>query len=139
MGYLVSGEKLQLWRRRIVLLFGVLGLVVGLSGCRDPNLAFIQGDWFFSVPGVAGITPQSSVHTYWQFDDGKFMAHSCCADRPGMAGSYRVVESGEDVLTLELYDVEGPGAQEGYELTVRIQREAGSISLQGVGPFERAP
>lgn len=59
-GYRVSGQRLgclSCHRTGIVLLVAL----VALAGCRDPNLAFIQGGWAYSLPGVGGIAEQSSV------------------------------------------------------------------------------
>ncbi len=117
----------------------LLIVVVCLSGCRDSRERFIQGDWTYSVPSVGGVTSQTVVHTFWRFDDGTFQAHSCCDNRPGMEGQYRVVDSDEDTLVLELFDIEGAGPDDGYELTVVINRDGDSMKLQGEGPFLRFP
>ncbi|MCJ7550088.1 MAG: hypothetical protein MUQ30_10440 [Anaerolineae bacterium] len=108
-------------------------------GCTDRNAAFIQGDWFFGAPGVGGITRQTSVHTDWNFDDGALVAHSCCDNRPGMSGHYRIVESEEDSLVLELFNTEGAGVEDGYQVQIVIDRAAEALSIQGVGPFLRMP
>jgi hypothetical protein len=125
--------------RRVVVGLLLLLAVVGLSGCTDTNAEYIQGDWFFSAPGVGGITSQTSVHTYWNFDAGTLVAHSCCKDRPGMSGDYRVVESEGDSLVLELFNMEGAGAEDGYQLRIVIDRSGEALSIQGVGPFSRTP
>ncbi|MCD6285223.1 MAG: hypothetical protein J7M39_04830 [Anaerolineae bacterium] len=112
---------------------------VGLSGCTDKNEVYVQGDWFFSAPGVGGITRQTSVHTYWNFDDGTLVAHSCCEDRPGMSGHYRIVGSEGNSLVLELFSVKGDGVEDGYQVQIVIDRAAEALSIQGVGPFSRMP
>jgi hypothetical protein len=133
-------SALRSWRLRCGLT-ALLWLViaVGLSGCTDRNEGYIQGDWFFSAPGVGGITSVTSVHTYWNFDDGAVVAESCSEDRPGFSGHYRVVESEGDSLILELFDVEGAGADDAYHLQIVIDRVAEAQSIQGVGPFSRMP
>jgi len=116
-----------------------LVIAVGLSGCTDKNEVYVQGDWFFSAPGVGGITQQMSVHTYWNFDDGALVAHSCCDDRPGMSGQYRIVKSEGNSLVLELFDTEGTGVEDEYQVQIVIDRVAETLSIQGVGPFSRMP
>jgi hypothetical protein len=131
---------LRSWRMRWGLLALLwLVLAVGLSGCADRNEVYVQGDWFFSAPGVGGITSVTSVHTYWNFDDGAVVAESCSEDRLGFSGHYRVVESEGDSLVLELLDVEGAGADDAYHLQIVIDRVAEALSIQGVGPFSRMP
>ena len=133
-------SALRSWRLRCGLV-ALLWLVVavGLSGCTDRNEVYVQGDWFFSAPGVGGITPATSVHTYWNFDDGAVVAQSCFEDRPGFSGHYRVVESEGGSLVLELFDVEGAGAADAYYVQIVIDRVAEALSIQGVGPFSRMP
>ena len=118
-------------------------LVVGCDS--NPHESFIQGTWVYSAPSVGGVTPQSSVHTRWTFDDGAVDATSCCADRPGFSGRYRVVEDEGDTLVLEIFDVEGAAPDEaetedessGYRVSLKLNREADTLYVEGTGPFVR--
>jgi len=114
-----------------------LALCILLTGCTDRNEAFIQGTWVYSEPSVGGITPQSSVHTNWTFDRGRVEAHSCCDFRPGMTGRYRIVRSEDDLLTLELFDLEGATDADALEIDLILNRTRESLTIQGTGPFLR--
>jgi len=117
----------------------LLLLTAGVVGRTEESAAFIKGEWFFSAPGVGGITRQTSVHTYWNFDDGVLVAHSCCEDRPGRSGQYRIVGSEGNSLVLELFNAEGDGVEDRYQVQIVIDRAAEALSIQGVGPFSRMP
>jgi hypothetical protein len=123
--------------RRVILALCLLAAAAVLSGCTDSNEAFIQGNWLNSSPSVGGVTTESSVHTFWHFEDGSVDANSCCESRPGMVGRYRVVESEDDVLILNLYDIEDETGLQSYELRIKIDRERETLFLQGAGPFIR--
>ena len=135
----------SLWhigRHRAVWLWvlGVAALIVvaALSaGCTDRNETFIQGSWLYSEPTVGGVGTASSVHTFWTFDHGSFDANSCCENRGSMQGSYRIVESNDDTLVLDLYDIEDDAGTEDYTLTIKLDRERGALFLQGTGPYLR--
>lgn len=109
--------------------------VLALMACARSDEAYIQGTWIYSAPSVGGIAPQSSVHTLWTFDDGRVVASSCCEFRPGFEGRYRVIQSEEDALTLHIYDMQGPGAAEPFDLHIIIDRDRQTLTVEGVGPF----
>ena len=114
-----------------------LALCIQLTGCTDQDEAFIQGTWIYAEPSVGGVTPQSSVHTNWTFARGRVEAHSCCDFRPGMTGRYRILGSEDDLLTLELYDLEGATDTDTLEIALLLNRTRESLTIQGTGPFLR--
>ena len=131
------GVQRKLGLRRVVLVLCLLVAAVSLSGCRDRNESFIQDSWFYSAPSVGGVTTESSVHTFWHFEDGSVDANSCCESRPGMNGSYRIIKSEGNLLILEIYDIEDETGLQSYELQIEIDRERETLLLQGTGPFVR--
>jgi hypothetical protein len=109
-----------------------------LSGCSDANDQFIQGSWFFRDPHLKEVTGETYLEITWTFDRGTFEFYACCFnDEQHLAGRYRIVESNDDHLVLELFNLRG-GEQTGrLEIGLRIDREQDALTIQGGGPYTR--
>lgn len=94
---------------------------------------FIQGTW-----RATGTDP-SGRHGWfqeWTFDKGKFTE----TGYPPLEqkGSYRVLKSRGNRLTLELYDQDGTFGTENGQLEIVINRRRGTLRIGQVGPFRRS-
>lgn len=115
-----------------------------LTGCKsDPNEDFIQGIWYYNSEHLANIPAESHQSDNWLFERRTFQNASCCFTKTNMRGSYRVLESEENTIELELYDIVGDqgGAaiQEGTTvvLTIVIDRENDTLKINRAEPYTR--
>lgn len=95
---------------------------------------FIQGTW------RAEGTDPSGRHRWfqeWTFEKGKF--EETGYPPLGQKGSYRVLKSERNKLTLELYEQEGTFGTENRQLEIVINKRRGTLKIGTVGPFRRAP
>lgn len=92
-----------------VFIMAVFGLLLGLAGCQtDPNVAYIQGIWSYEDLHLKPIVGEEHLIMRWIFDRGTFANEACCfGGETSMYGSYRVLDSGENSVTLELYEIQG--------------------------------
>jgi len=116
-------------------------MLVGLAACTpDPNEQFIQGVWAFA--NESGDERSGAAHVFfeWQFSNGTFFIQQEIAmGNPLVSeGRYRILESKENLLILELFNVEGNYIiSDPYELRVEIDRENDTARIQRT-LFERA-
>lgn len=98
----------------------------------DASEDFIQGSW-----RAEGTDPSGSHSWYqeWTFDQGKFK-HTAYPPI-NQEGSYRVVRSAGNRLTLELYDQQGTFGTENSQIEVILNRKRGGLMIKGQGPFSR--
>jgi hypothetical protein len=97
-------------------------LVFGLVACSNQDEEYIQGRW-----------QRGNVHFVdeWFFDRGAFSHQTAVANfSPEVqSGQYSLLESSEDGLTLELYDVDGAFTDERQEIRITIDRENGTLKI----------
>ena len=98
----------------IILLF-----IFTLSACTlDPNDQFIQGTW-------ESANPEAGVEYFqWRFSNGTFRREQEIdrANTLYTTGSYRVIESGGEVIILELFDYSGDRiSYENNPMTLKIE------------------
>ena len=105
-----------------------------LSACTpDPNDQFIQGGWSFANETGDYLSGKTHVYHVWQFSNGTFFVQQEIAmGNPLVSeGRYRILESEEDLLILELFNVEGNYIiSDPYELRVEIDRENDTARIQ---------
>ena len=100
-----------------------------LAGCSDPNTSYIQGRW-----------ASGNVHYWseWYFDRGYFSFFSTIdihGNTSEKTGSYRIVASDGDLITLELYNTDlGDPLEDTTQLAIKINRDEGSLRI-GRGTF----
>jgi hypothetical protein len=122
----------------ILLIFGFILLVALLSACTsDENEAFIQGSWFYNDLHIQQQIGESFSETYWTFDGGNYEVYTCCFVESHQYGRYAILESDEDSLLLELFNIDGKFNSDRLQVLVKIDREADTISLLRQGPFTR--
>lgn len=128
---------------KLVVLLGLLASSALLAGClRDPNVAYIQGAWYYNDAHLASVPGESQLETWWTFAGGRFEETACCFAELSLTGEYRILESEGDTLLLELYNV--TGHQEGYAVQgattavkIVIDRENDTLRIGRAGPFTR--
>ncbi|HWS99072.1 MAG TPA: hypothetical protein VN256_02295 [Pyrinomonadaceae bacterium] len=94
---------------------------------------FIQGTW------RAQGTDPSGRHGWfqeWTFEKGKF--NETGYPPLEQKGSYRVLKSQGNRLTLELYDQDGTFGTENRQLEIVINKRRGTLRIGQVGPFRRS-
>ena len=122
-----------------------LGILLALScitfltlGCFDANDQFIQGTWYYRDPHLDSVSGETYLEAEWTFDRGSFEFYTCCfAGEIHQTGRYRILESKENILTIELFNVQGSGTDGSGEMRLVIDREADTLVIQGGRPFER--
>jgi hypothetical protein len=109
-----------------------------MTACTpDENEAFIQGRWFYNDLHIQQQVGESFSETYWTFDGGNYETYTCCFVEFQQYGRYTVLESEEDRLTLEFFNIDGKFNSERFQAIVKIDRQADTISLLRGGPFTR--
>lgn len=117
-----------------LLLLTLILLPFLLTACKqDPNEEFIQGIWEFA--NESGDERSGRVHLFyrWQFSAGTFyVEQEIVMSKPSVSeGRYRILDSSEDLIVLELFDVEGTFLQsDPYELRIEIDRENNTARFQ---------
>ena len=120
------------------ILLGLILLLVLLTACAsDENEAFIQGTWFYNSLHIQEQVGESFLEVYWTFDGGNYETYTCCFQEYHQYGRYTIVESEEDRLILELFNIDGKFNSERVQVAVKIDRDADTISLLRAGPFIR--
>jgi hypothetical protein len=122
--------------------------VTMVLGCcaADPNAEFIMGRWYYNDPHLNNLSGESHLESWWDFRKGMlgtFEHYTCCFVKSYEKGNYRVVESDDTTLVLELFNVKGHA--EGYVqpmgdtrmIKIRIDRESDTIKIEREGPLER--
>ena len=128
----------------ILLCLLMLLLAVALTGCKkDPNVEFIQGNWYYRDAHLANIPSESAQATNWDFYNWTFTLDSCCFTESYFSGYYRVVESKDNKLTLELYNMQGQNGDtvlhkdDTISIVITIDQEADTIKIYSDGPYSR--
>jgi hypothetical protein len=123
---------------RLVVLLGIIVLISLLSACTPgENEAFIQGSWFYNDLHIQQQVGESFSETYWTFDGGNYETYTCCFVEYQQYGRYTILESEEDRLLLELFNIDGKFNSERFQVMVKIDKDADTISLMRAGPFTR--
>lgn len=125
-------------RKRLAILFALFLLFQAAASCQDPNDAFIQGTWEFQFDHLDDMISEEHLTVVWFFSGGNFTYQSCCFNMDIEAGGrYRILDSSEDRLTIELYNTYGTGSRFGGEILILLDRENNQLTIQGEGPFQR--
>ena len=125
---------------RTSLLFVLLLITAGitLSGCTlDPNEEFIQGSWYYLDPHLEQVTSEAQLEVFWTFDRGAYEYYACCFVKMQQTGRYAFIKSEGDSLFIELFNPNGDTRAEAVEIKIVVNREAGTIKIQGSGEFTR--
>jgi len=109
-----------------------------LAGCSpDLNDAYIQGTWEYESKHLQNITGEQHLISSWSFHEGSFIFTACCFNIDTyQTGRYRIIQSSEDKILLELFDVKGDDFLLGDELLIRIDRQNSTLSIGGTSPFK---
>ena len=122
------------------LLLAVVCAAVALigAGCQtDANEQFIQGYWMYSDPHLGSVVSEKGQETVWAFDRGSFRMDACCMFEQHLSGRYRIFESQDDVLVLELFSLNGNLRSETVQVRIVVDRENDTARIQRAGPFTR--
>lgn len=99
----------------------------------DSAEQFIQGTWRASGTDPSG---RHGWFQEWTFDNGKF--EETGYPPLGQKGSYRILKSHGNKLTLELYDQDGTFGTENRQLEIVINKRRRTLKIGTVGPFQRS-
>ena len=115
-----------------------------LAGCKpDPNEEFIQGVWFYNDEHLQNLPAESHLTDQWLFDRGTFQRATCCFVTANYTGNYRTLESKEDRLRLELYNLKGDigntslSSKELLEITIIIHADEDTLKIDRAEPYLR--
>lgn len=117
-------------------------LVFALSACApDPNEEYIQGKWSI-VRQPGGGSSSSDIEFFeWRFSNGTFV-RTQQVDRGSILvsnGRYRVLESKDDLVLLELFDIHGDRftyENNPVDIEIRINRDQDIVQINRLS-FER--
>jgi hypothetical protein len=102
------------------------------AAVSDSPEEFIQGSWRAEGTDPSG---RHSWYQEWTFDHGKFK-HTAYPPI-NQTGSYRIVKTAGNRLTLELYDQQGTFGTENSQIEVVLNRKRLKLTIKGQGPFKR--
>jgi hypothetical protein len=113
-----------------ILLIGLSQVAGSPAHPENPSDEFIQGTW--------RLTGENGGHAWfleWTFDHGKFELKGY----PPLhqEGSYRIIKTESDKMTLELYDQRGNFGTENSKIEVIPDKSKGTLMIKGQGPFTR--
>jgi hypothetical protein len=96
----------------------------------DAEEKTIQGTW-----RLAGTNGRHSWFLEWTFDAGKFKLQGY----PPLyqEGSYRIVKTDGNKLTLELYDQKGNFGTEPSQIEILVNKAGDRLKIKGQEPFTR--
>ena len=124
--------------QRLGLLASFFVVACVIVGCTDANDQFIQGSWYYRDPHLDSVSGETYLEITWTFGNGTFEYFACCFNvRSHLAGRYRIVESKDDRLVLELFNIRGNGGADRIEIGIKINSEEDTLTIQASGPFTR--
>jgi hypothetical protein len=117
--------QFMLARSPRLLILILLVAMVTLAGCSDQNYEFIQGHW-----------QRGDMHFSddWYFDRGNFQHEfSITVKGPSVrqSGRYQVLESQDDSLIIELFDLEISSGIDQHQILIVLDWEADTIHFEG--------
>ena len=125
-------------QRRFLYFIAIFLLGLSVVGCTNTNDDFIQGSWTYRSEHLAEIVGEKDLIVTWFFSGGTFTYQACCFNIDiEVGGRYRILESTEDHLTLELYNTYGSGNRFEGEVIIKIDRANNELNIQGDGPFRK--
>lgn len=131
-------QRISKHQSRLIFLLWTLILVSFLAACvSDENEAFIQGSWFYNDLHIQQQIGESFSETYWTFDGGNYEVYTCCFVESHQYGRYAILESDEDSLVLELFNIDGKFNSDRFQVNVKIDRQSDTIQVLRQGPFTR--
>ena len=120
----------------IRLLLPLVLILLSLTACApDPNEEFLQGRWIFANEGGNDRSGPAHVFYEWVFAGGTFSREFAVAVPMTLYGNYRILESRENYLRLEIYNLNGTESyaytdQKG-EIVIKLYPEKDQIKIQG--------
>jgi hypothetical protein len=118
-------------------------MLLVLSACSpNPNEAFIQGTWSIVNETDAGGSTSAIKYFEWEFREGYFYRQQELDPRSIIQsqGRYRILESDEDGIVLELFDIKGERFtynNSPTDIKIEIHRDQDTIRVVNM-LFERA-
>jgi hypothetical protein len=109
-----------------------------LAACTDENDQFLQGTWYYKDLHLNQVAGETYLEVLWSFQNGTFEFFTCCfSGEIHQTGRYRILDSQGDVITLELFNVNGTISRGNSEVRIVIDRDADTLEIQGTGDFTR--
>lgn len=121
--------------KRTILILTLLGIVLGfvLSGCSPSETErYIQGTWAFANEQGDPRSTELHVLNEWWFGGGRyFYQFEVAFGFPLVSeGRYRIVETEEDRIVIELYFVEGNAPLfENQQVYLNLERDTDSLRI----------
>ena len=124
---------------RPLIIFLCITLSYLLGSCSEnPDLEFIQGTWVYHSEHLQNLVGEQHLTAVWHFHKGAFEYSACCFNVDTyQTGSYSFRESEDGVLYLELFNIKGNEFGTSGEVFIKIDRENGTLSINGTSPYMR--
>jgi hypothetical protein len=106
--------------------------LLAACGITDANEKFIQGKW--TAAGDQG--EGHSWYLEWTFDNGRFEMTGYPPIQ--QSGLYQIATSAENTLTLTMTEQQGDFGTEDSTLTILIDPDNNSLTIDNLGPFSRS-
>ena len=123
----------------VVFLWMVFCLLT-VTGCTpDPKHEFIEGQWIFVDPHLQDVIGQSFLEHVWVFGDGAFSYDVCCLHEVYMTGYYDIVETGDDYLIMDLYNIDANEIiyETDQQIRITLDQTADTMIISLGGPYIR--
>jgi hypothetical protein len=140
----ITNTKSKFSRRQYFYLIFLVAIALLLSGCsQDPNVKFIQGVWEYKSEHLSNLPGESHLTDTWLFDRGTFKNDTCCFNKGTMQGKYSIVESEENTLKIELYDIQGDqgghsiSSRTEFLIIIEINHEDDTLEINHTDPYYR--
>jgi hypothetical protein len=100
---------------------------------KSENEKFIQGKW--RLAGTFGDDENRAWFLEWEFDNGKFTQNGY----PPILqeGKYKILEDNKNTLKLKLYKQKGTFGDDDSELTIIVDKEEKTLTINGKKDFMR--
>lgn len=130
-------------RLKLSIIMLTLFVSIILAGCKpNPVVDYIQGMWIYDDQHLRKVIAEPHWIETWEFDDGSFANRGCCFGEVNIVGNYRIVESDENSVLLELYNMQGIQANTPLQKDDRFQmkiklNEDGTLTIGSTAGYER--
>ncbi len=120
----------------LLLIFSLAVTLPAASQTENSGESAIQGTWYLEGQvRDRNNQPGLSWFLEWRFEQGRFNL----AGYPPLhqEGSYRIIRTEGNHLTLELYDQQGNFGTDTSRIEIVIQKNKDRLMIKGQGPFKR--
>ncbi len=116
----------------LVFMLAFMGATNGSAQKQSVSEQIMQGTWL--VEG-SGDGKSATGYLEWSFDNGRFTLNGY--PQVHQEGSYRILKSRGDKLTLELFDQKGSWGTKKSQMEIAVDTRNDRLTIKDKGPFRR--